>query len=108
VRIVDRPHELTAREELQGGVDVPEGPVPVHERLDVGAAEEPPLDRRSLDDSPLRAVELVEAGGEKRLDRRGHHQLLVRPRAGVQREELLEEERVAVGRFDDGRDLRRA
>ena len=58
------------------------------------------LDRGELEHAPLRRLELIEPGGQQRLDRRGHDHLAVR-RLGTHRDHLLDEQRIPAGRAQD-------
>jgi hypothetical protein len=74
------------------------GEVPVADELGERAPREgSPLDRGPLHDGPFHGREAVDAGGEHRLDGRGHVQLLAV--LGLNRQQLLEEERVALRRL---------
>ena len=70
------------------------------QRSDGAAVEEPPFDRAALDHGALRLAELVDARGQQRLQRRRHLELAV-PALGPHGDELLDEERVPLGRVDD-------
>ena len=65
------------------------------------AMEEPPLDRGALDDRTLLGLEAVDARREQRLDRRRHGRVGCLRVVGEHREQLLDEERIALGRLDD-------
>ena len=69
------------------------------ERGDRAAMEEPTLDGSTLDDRPLGIREAVDAGGEQRLQRRRH--LQVRSILGERRDELFDEQRIALGGLHD-------
>ena len=62
------------------------------------------LDGGPDEHGPLVHIEPVDAGGEQRLNGRRHGELAV-ARSGLIREQLLEEERVALGRLDDASQL---
>ena len=64
------------------------------ERLDRAAMEDLAFDRATLEHAPLLAVELVEPGGEQRLDRRRHDHIASRA-SRDHRDHLLDEERIA-------------
>ena len=70
------------------------------QRSDGAAVEEPPFDRAALDHGALRLAEPVDARGEQRLQRRRHLELAVLA-LGPHGDELLDEERVPLGRVDD-------
>ena len=90
-------------------------------QLEDGAAmEDLAFDRASLEDGAVLAAEPVEAGGEQSLDRRWQGELgqLARrrqravpaeqqPLVDEHRDHLLDEERIALGRFGDSRCARR-
>ena len=81
---------------------VPPTPVALVDELAHSATvEEPPLDRAALHDSPLLRLEAVDARREQRLDR-GRDGVGVRVVLEV-REELFDEERIALGGLDDAR-----
>ena len=69
------------------------------ERLDGAAVEDLALDRAALEHPPLAGVELVEAGGEQRLQGRRHLDLVAR--LTRHRQHLADEQRVAAGRSGD-------
>ena len=64
------------------------------------AVEHPALDRPALEHHALARVELVEPRREQRLDRRRHRRPR-RPGVADERDHLLDEERVALGRLED-------
>ena len=70
------------------------------ERLHRAAVEDAPLDRAALEHVPLGCIELVEAGGQQRLDRRRHRDLAA-SRLRHERDHLLHVQRVALGRIED-------
>jgi hypothetical protein len=61
------------------------------------------LDRAAFEHMALGGIELVEACGEERLDRRRNLDLVAVRRPADEREHLLEVERVAAGRAADSR-----
>ena len=71
-----------------------------HERLQSAVVEHAPDDGSALQHRALGRLELVEAGGEQRLDRRRHADV---PVGGVpdERDHLLDEQRVALGAAPD-------
>ena len=65
------------------------------------SGEDEPDDRRRVDDRPLLAGQVVEAGGEQGMDRRRHDDLAGAARVlADHRDHLLDVERVALGRGD--------
>ena len=62
--------------------------------------EDAALDRAALEHAALGGVELVEARGQQRLDRRRHGHVAV-ARLLDERDHLLDEQRVALGRLAD-------
>ena len=80
------------------------GGVRIEERDDVIGRELLPRDRPAFEHRPLAGAEPVEAGGEQRLDRL-RQRALRKPAFQREREELLQEQRVAFGGVDDPRAL---
>ena len=72
------------------------------ERLYRAAVEDPALDRAALEHAPLGRVELVEAGREQRVDR-GRYRDVAVPPLSRERDHLLDEQRIALGRLLDAR-----
>src|SRR6185437_3894921 len=67
-----------------------------YECLDRAAVEQLALDRAAFEHATFRSIELIDARGQQRLDRRWHRHRL-RPRVACHRDHLLDEERVACG-----------
>jgi hypothetical protein len=89
-----RPHEVFADESDQLPVHL----LPWRERQHGAAVEDLALDRAAFEHVTLGGLELIEARGQKRLDRRGHRYLAA---LLGDRQHLLDEERVAAGRVED-------
>ena len=101
--VASRPYEAASRERREMRVGGRHG-VGVEERHDVGGAELLPDYRTALEHGALARAEPVEARSEERLDRL-RNPLLGQPALEGKGEELLDEERVALGGRDDARPL---
>ena len=90
------PHQVLPHEGHEAAVD----PGLVRrKRDDRPAVEDEPLDRSPLQHAALPPLELIEPGGEQRLDRRRHHDVVAVFRS--HRNHLLDEERIALRGVED-------
>ena len=101
--VASRPYEAASGERREVRVGGRHG-VGIEQRHDIVRTELLPDDRTALEHGALAGAEPVEARSEERLDRLGNP-LLGQPAFEREGEELLEEERVALGGLDDARSL---